>query len=157
MTSSGAGTLILTNGANTYTGGTNISAGVVQIGTTAAAGSIGAGTIVVSGDGTLSLVNIKGNILANNVTNGAGEMGTLNINGTAVNTISGALTDSVSDPLALTQSGAGTSILTNADNTYSGATTVSKGILQIGTATTAMSGPLLRWIYPDRIMERDRC
>ena len=137
MTSNGAGTLILANGANTYTGGTMISAGVVQIGTIAAAGSIGGGTIVVSTGGTLSLVNIKGNILANNVTNGAGGTGTLNINGTAVNTISGALTDSAADPLALTQSGAGTSILTNADNAYSGATTVSKGILQIGAATTS--------------------
>ena len=45
LAANGAGTLILTNAANTYTGGTTITNGVVQIGTTAAPGSIGGGPI----------------------------------------------------------------------------------------------------------------
>ncbi|HEY3898205.1 MAG TPA: autotransporter-associated beta strand repeat-containing protein [Chthoniobacter sp.] len=136
LIANGAGTLILTNGANTYSGGTTISNGTLQVGTVATAGSIpiGAGTISVSNGGTLSLVNIAGNALTNDVTNGAGGVGTLTVNSANTNTISGALTDGTPGQLALTQSGSGTTILTNGSNTYSGATTVSNGILQIGAA-----------------------
>ena len=131
---SGSGTLILTNAANTYTGGTNITNGFVQIGTTAAAGSIGGGAISIASSGTLTLVNAHGNTLANNITNGVATTGTLLVNSTLANTLSGALTDGATGTLALTQSGTGTTILTNANNSFSGATTISKGTLQIGTA-----------------------
>ena len=67
-----------------------------------------------------------------------GGAGTLQINSAKTITLSGALTDGAGT-LALTQSGTGTTILTNSGNTYSGATTVSAGVLQIGTATAAGS------------------
>ena len=135
LNANGAGTLILTSATNSYTGGTDISTGFVQIGTTAAAGSIGGGTISIANGGTLSLINLHGNVLANNVTNGVATTGTLIVNATTTNTLSGALTDGTTGTLALTQSGTGTTILTSAGNTFSGATTISKGTLQIGTAT----------------------
>ena len=142
VAASGAGTLILTNAANSYTGGTNVTNGFVQIGTTAAAGSIGGGAISIASGGTLTLVNAHGNLLANNITNGVATTGTLVVNSTLTNTLSGALTDGTTGTLALTQSGTGTTILTNANNSFSGATTISKGTLQIGTTTAPGSlGP----------------
>ena len=59
LAASGQGVLILTNAANTYTGGTDITDGTVQIGTTAAAGSIGGGTVSIASGGTLALVNAR--------------------------------------------------------------------------------------------------
>jgi autotransporter-associated beta strand protein len=136
----GAGTLILTNSSNTYTGATNISTGTLQIGTTATMGKISPGSAIgVSNGGTLSLVNVSGNTFANSVSNGAAGVGTLNLNSTATLTLSGALADGAAGQLAVTQSGAGTTILTNAGNTYSGATNITQGTLQLGTAAAAGS------------------
>jgi autotransporter-associated beta strand protein len=139
FSANGSGTLILTSVTNSYTGGTTIANGTVQIGTTAVGGSMGGGTISIANGGTLSLVNLHGNVLASNVTNGVGSTGTLIVSATTANTLSGALTDGASGNLALTQSGTGTTTLTNAGNSFSGATTISKGILQIGTVAAAGS------------------
>ena len=72
----------------------------------------------------LSVLNIVGNTLKNSVTNDVGGLGTLN-NGALTTTItfSGVLTDgTAAGQLAFTQSGAGSTILTNSGNTYTGAT-----------------------------------
>ena len=71
---SGAGTLILTGGANTYTGPTNITNGVVQVGTTGA-GTLGSGIVSLGNSGTPSLGHrgVKG-VLPNGLTNGLGVM-----------------------------------------------------------------------------------
>jgi autotransporter-associated beta strand protein len=130
----GAGTLILTNAANTYTGGTFITAGTVQIGTSAVPGSLGSGVVAVTGGGLLDVVNIHNNVLSNAVSNGVGGDGTLEINSKLNNTISGQLTDGGADQLFLLQNGTGTTILTNPNNSYSGGTVVAKGTLQIGTS-----------------------
>ena len=94
LTTNGAGTLILTNAANSYTGGTTINHGILQIGTTAVAGGFGAASAVtILNGGNLSLVNFNGATFANNVTNGQSGTGTLTINSAKGITLSGALTD----------------------------------------------------------------
>jgi autotransporter-associated beta strand protein len=139
ISADGAGTLILTNAANTYTGGTLIKTGTVQIGTSSAPGSLGAGVVTFDGSGTLDIVNIHNNLLSNSVTNSGTGNSVLEINSTLNNTISGPLTDGGGgSSLVLQQSGTGTTIVTNANNNYSGGTIVSKGTLQIGT--TGASG-----------------
>lgn len=97
------GTLIL-GGNNTYTGGTTISGGTLQVGN--------GGTV--------------GSILGNVVDNGV-----LAFNRSDVNTFSGM----ISGAGALNQAGKGTLVLTG-NNTYTGGTTVSDGILQIGNGGT---------------------
>jgi autotransporter-associated beta strand protein len=86
---------------NPYTGDTVINAGLVQVGTGGTSGSLGTGAVI--NDGTLSFNRSDSATIANLIS-GAG---------------------------SLSQTGAGTTILT-ADNTYTGATTVSAGTLQVG-------------------------
>ena len=87
--------------------------------------------MTVSSGGILFLVNVAGNTFDNNITNGVLGTGTLLINSANTNTLSGSLTDGAAGKLALTISG-GVTFLTNAGNTYSGATTISGGDLEIG-------------------------
>ena len=87
-------------GSNTYTGGTTVSAGTLQVGAGGTTGTLGSGT----------------------VTNNAALVFSRSDSLTVANAISGTG--------ALTQSGAGTLILTGG-NSY-GATTVSNGTLQVG-------------------------
>jgi filamentous hemagglutinin family protein len=103
----GSGTTILTSAGNTYTGATTISGGVLQIGNASAAGSLG-GTGTVTNNAVLRFA-------------GGGEV-------TVAKTISGTG--------AIEQAGSGKTILT-ANNTYSGPTTISDGILQIGNGGTS--------------------
>ncbi|WET38901.1 autotransporter-associated beta strand repeat-containing protein [Citrobacter enshiensis] len=99
------GTLILT-GANTYTGGTNISGGTLQLGDGTTNGSIQGD---IANAGTLALKPASGTSMAvSGVVSGSG---------------------------ALRMIGTGTAILTGA-NTYAGGTTISSGTLQIGDGTT---------------------
>jgi autotransporter-associated beta strand protein len=67
LTKLGAGTLILT-GNNTYTGGTNVNAGTVQVGH---ANALGTGTATVANGGTL---DVNGRSVANNITLGGGSL-----------------------------------------------------------------------------------
>ncbi|WP_455153133.1 autotransporter-associated beta strand repeat-containing protein [Cupriavidus basilensis] len=106
LTKAGAGTLVLTAG-NTYTGGTTIGAGTLQLGDGGTTGSI-------LGD------------VANS--------GVLAFDRSDVNTFSGA----VSGTGSLSQTGTGTTVLTNT-NTYAGGTTISAGTLQLGNGGTTGS------------------
>ncbi|MEG1121954.1 MAG: autotransporter outer membrane beta-barrel domain-containing protein [Citrobacter sp.] len=99
------GTLILT-GANTYTGGTNISGGTLQL-----------------GDGTTN-----GSVLGN-IAN-AGTLALKPASGTSM-----AVSGVVSGSGSLKMIGTGTAVLTGT-NTYTGGTTISSGTLQIGDGTT---------------------
>ena len=101
-----AGTTTLT-AANTYTGGTTISAGILQLGNGGTSGSI-------TGDVT------NNGIFAINRSNALSFGGV--ISGTG----------------AFQQNGSGTTILTAA-NTYTGGTTISAGILQLGNGGTTGS------------------
>jgi autotransporter-associated beta strand protein len=115
LTSSG-GTLaksgagtLILTGANTYTGTTTINAGTLQIGAGGTSGSI-ASTSSVTNNATL-LYNRSDALTASYAISGTG---------------------------ALAKSGDGTLILTGA-NTYTGATTINAGTLQIGAGGTSGS------------------
>jgi autotransporter-associated beta strand protein len=139
LNAGGAGTLILTSGSNSYTGVTVVSNGVLQIGAGTSAAKIGSGAIVIYNGGTLSLGNLSGTTFSNSVTNGAGGLGVLQVLLAKSTTLSGPITDGVIGKLGLTQGGSGTTILTNAGNNFSGATTISNGTLEIGSASAAGS------------------
>ncbi|MDB6118194.1 MAG: autotransporter outer rane beta-barrel protein, partial [Verrucomicrobiaceae bacterium] len=95
---------------NSYSGGTTISAGVLQVGSGSTTGTLGSGT----------------------VTNNA----TLTFNRSNTYTVANTITGSG----AVIQSGGGTTILTSASNDYAGTTTVSGGTLQVGNLGTGKTG-----------------
>ncbi len=137
----GGGATIFTN-VNTYQGGTRISGlflpSILQIGTASQGGAAGNGAIVVDNGGTLALVNASGNAMANNITNGLGGTGTVASTTATSITLSGVISDGAAGNIVLTHNGAGNLILTGA-NTYTGATTVSAGEIQVGN-NTALGG-----------------
>ncbi len=164
----GSGTTILT-GANTYTRGTTISAGTLQIGNGGTAGSI-VGNIVdnaalafdrsdavtfggrISGAGSLTQAGSGTTILTDANTYQGGTVisaGTLQIgDGGIRGSVTGNIVDNavlmfnrsnaliyagmISGAGSVIQAGTGTTILAGA-NTYTGATFVNAGMLQIGT------------------------
>lgn len=133
---SSQGGITLTNAHNTYSGLTSVTQNTLQIGTTTTPGSIGPNSPVqVHIAGTLLLVNVAGNTFANNISNGGGNVGTVNVNSAKTNTLSGTIADGSFGTIAFTQSGTGTTILTNT-NSYTGATSVTAGVLQIGNGST---------------------
>jgi fibronectin-binding autotransporter adhesin len=140
VTQDGTGTLVLANAGNTYTGATSVlSAGTIQVGTPALPGSMGlqapATAAVVNAGGTLALVNLNGNALANAISNGgAATSGTVLINSVNNNTLNGNITNAGVGLINVTQSGVGTTILNGAANNYGGVTTINAGILQLGLA-----------------------
>ena len=145
ITKTGAGVLRLTNSGNTYDGGTNLNGGVLAVGHNSAPSTSGtltltAGTLWADGgDRTIA----RAVSLAGNVTLGGRRDygGTYDLVLTATNTMTAARTLTVDDPdslvtisgalagaFALTKAGFGKLILAG-NNTYTGGTTVSAGIL----------------------------
>ncbi len=126
----GAGTLLLT-ASNTYTGGTTVSGGVLELGNSAALGlntaalAVNAGTLNLNGfSPTVGAVNGAGTI--NNVS--AGGSLTLTVgSGGAGGAFSGTI-QNTSGTLSLVKTGAGTQTLSGT-NTFSGGTQLNGGIL----------------------------
>ncbi len=162
----GAGKLVLT-GANTYTGNTLVSAGVLNA---AHADALGATTAVISGNSGVSgggvyvqngaALEVQGGIALGDAggktlyLNGSGSAGALrNVSGTNSNTgavilqsattigvDSGSLTLSGKvSGAGLTKIGAGTLALSG-DNTYTGGTVVSSGTLLVNNTTGSGTG-----------------
>ncbi|TAJ87610.1 autotransporter-associated beta strand repeat-containing protein [Reyranella sp.] len=159
----GSGTLTLT-GANTYTGGTTVWGGTLQGTTTSLQGNIennasvvfnqssngtyagnmsGSGALTLTGGGNLTLTGtnsysggttVSAGILTGNTTSLQGDI----VNNSAVvfdQTTSGTYAGVMSGTGNLTKTGAGTLILT-ANNTYTGGTIITGGILQLGNGGT---------------------
>ncbi|HZZ78560.1 MAG TPA: autotransporter-associated beta strand repeat-containing protein [Gemmataceae bacterium] len=162
LTKLGAGTLTLSNVANSYTGPTQISAGTLSVPKLANAGSnssIGAGSTIQLGNGTAATLSYTG--FSDSTDRGIAIMGT---GGTIQNKGTGTLTftgpiDNQGNPLTfdtnssditesaagviqsagtLTKIGTGTLRL-NGANTYGGATSINAGILQLGVTGSITS------------------
>ena len=155
LTKAGPGTLIL-GGANTYSGGTTLSAGQLNIN---AAAALGTGALTISGG---ALGNTSGSpitLSTNNTQNWNGNFtfagfAALNLGTGAVNmsssrtvtvvsnslTVGGVISDSGSG-YSLTKAGPGTLTLGGA-NTYSGGTMVWAGTLSITNSSALGSGGL---------------
>jgi autotransporter-associated beta strand protein len=136
LTKAGAGVLQLT-AANTFRGDTTVSSGTLTLGNSlalqnSALDTSGAGVVTITGLNALTLGGLKGSTnLGSVITTGYyGSLYSLTLNPGAgvTNTYSGAITDG--SALGLTKTGAGTQVLAGV-NTYSGATTINGGRLQV--------------------------
>ncbi|MGV3660925.1 MAG: beta strand repeat-containing protein [Prosthecobacter sp.] len=157
----GTGTTSI-NTENSYTGGTTVAKGTLQIGRT---GSLGTGTVTLgsTGGGDATLDNyLAGWTTSNNIVVAAGSGGTLTLEysstatgfGSAVFTGSITLNDNltmrseagsgvamrvqgaISGSSSITKTGAGVLRLENDNTGYSGTTTISTGTLQLGNNST---------------------
>ncbi|MGA2230751.1 MAG: autotransporter-associated beta strand repeat-containing protein [Tepidisphaeraceae bacterium] len=134
FTKSGAGTLTL-SGANSYSGGTTVTGGILQMGNASALGAAGGSLSLTGGE-----VDLHGFSLSVGTFFGAGTIddvsssnATLTVGGNSATTFTGILINSGSGSLSLVKSGLGTLVLTNA-NSYSGGTTIQSGTLQVGNS-----------------------
>ncbi len=128
---SGAGKLVLSN-ANTYglsagTVGTTLAAGTIEIGSNTA---LGAGDVAVTGAATLAAGAANLNA-ANNIVVTGGVTAAVDTQANTL-TLSGVISQTAASG-AVTKTGSGTLKLSGT-NTYTGATTVSNGTLQLGDA-----------------------
>jgi fibronectin-binding autotransporter adhesin len=132
--SSGA-IVVLTNTNNSYSGGTTVNGGLLQAQNTGALPGWSTGGITVNGGASLAVnVGGTGEWTAPNIDT---LRGAATFNGTAALGIDtsdagGSFTysSSIGGGLGLRKLGTGTLLLTSTNNTYSGGTTVSAGILQ---------------------------
>lgn len=148
LNKTGTGTLML-SGANTYTGDTTISAGVLRLGAlNAIPNGAGKGNVFVDAAGTLDIGGTGGNI---NGLSGTGTVDksltgadTLTVgNNDASSTFSGVIKNTAGT-VNLTKVGAGTLTLNgSAANTYGGTTTVNGGVLVLAKSSgNAVGGAL---------------
>jgi len=140
---SGSNTLVL-SGSNSYSGGTTLLSGSLQLGNANALGAI-TGNLAING-GTLDL---NGNSLTVGLLSGVGGVITsatgsitLTANSATSGTFGASIQQSGSGTVAFVKQGSGTLTMTGANNNYKGATTVSGGTLSVATK---MLYPNLAW------------
>ena len=131
LTKKSSGTLVLST-VNSYSGGTVVSNGTLQVGVANALPTAGSGDVAVYSPGTLDLNGLSDTINAlngdgtvDNVVGGAGSLtvGNNNNNGTFTGVLK-----NTAGTLALVKEGSGSQTLTAA-NTYTGTTTLGHGTL----------------------------
>ncbi len=153
LVKAGAGSLNIT-GNNTYTGGTTLNAGTLNIGHASALGSGsltfgGVSTVDNSSGSALSLTGISKQLWnadftfkgsnSLNLGTGAVSMNATRTVNVAANTLTvGGAISGTSATAGLTKAGAGTLVLLG-DNTYTGATSIASGLLQVGNGGTTGS------------------
>jgi autotransporter-associated beta strand protein len=131
----GSGIWTLT-GANTYGGGTTVTAGTLQLGTGGSLASTGA--LTVNG-GTFDL---NGNVQTVGALSGSGGAITLGSGTLTTNSASSTtLASTIMGTGALVKQGAGTLTLTG-NSSYSGGTTVLGGLVNLATAGNFGTGPI---------------
>ena len=144
LTKSGAGTWVL-GGANTYTGATSINAGTLAL---SGVGTLGTGSALTLGGGNLDLGTTSQTVGAVSVTAPAGSGDTISngsLTGTsyaASNTTGNAIISAnllVNGAAGFAKTGAGTVTLSGA-NTYTGLTTVTAGTLAYGASNVIATG-----------------
>ena len=155
LTKSGAGTLTITNNNSGYSGETRLEGGVLEIGNN---GALGTGTVTFRAAGTIRSTDATDRTLSlaigtftggNNTIYTYGSVGTGNLTfsgtgSTALGSVTRNLNilndttifgQSFTGAGAITKTGNGALILAG-NNTYTGATTINAGILQIGNGGT---------------------
>jgi fibronectin-binding autotransporter adhesin len=139
ITKTGTGTLTLL-GANTYTGGMAINGGIVNVGVAEGAGfgPLGNGGTISFAGGTLQYSAANANDYSARFSGAVNQAYKVDTNGQTV-TFASPLT---SGGGTLTKEGAGTLIIANNLNTYTGATVVNGGTLRI-TVANAGTGPIV--------------
>jgi autotransporter-associated beta strand protein len=171
LVKSGAGTLAMNMAGNTYTGGTTLNAGVLQVGASSTVsrgvltvGPLGTGTLSLNGgtlqdDGTgraiLSAVEIGGNVTLASAGSGGLTFGPSNNSGTLTTantmTITGAPTITVAAPTTIADTvcgnlnvmGPNTLTLTAASNSLTGTTQVGGGGTLVGTVANMATAPII--------------
>ena len=128
LTKTGTGELIL-SGADSYSGGTFVTAGTLALGLNNAL--LTSGTLTVSGTGTFDLAGHNQTLgalsdggVATGILTASSGTPTLTLNNSSANSFSGAITGS----LGITMAGSSTLTLSNS-NSFTGLTTVSAGTL----------------------------
>jgi fibronectin-binding autotransporter adhesin len=148
LTKNGAGTLTL-SGIDTYSGGTTVNAGTLQMSVVNQV--LNTGAVTISG-GTLDLQTFSQSVGAVTLTSGSISSSTGILTGTSFGLQSGTVNAILAGAGTVTKSTSGTVTLSGM-NTYTSATTISAGTLQINTngalgtilnGTTVSSGAALK-------------
>jgi len=138
LTKLGLGTLTL-SGSNSYGGVTKISGGTLQVTNLANAGTSGAigtnGTVILIDGGTFDYVGTTNSSMNRGLSLATGDGGLGVSNASVAVTLSGA----ISDVGNLVKRGAGTLRL-SASNSFTGATSVSAGTLELASLTGSAAG-----------------
>ena len=135
LTKIGLGTLKLSGNLSSYTGGTAINGGTLELLDPNALGSEG---IISFGGGTLEYANVVSADLSSRFSNGPDQAYSIAVNNTPV-TFSSALT---SNGGSLTKLGPGGLVL-NANNTFTGPTTISAGDLELAQSQALKNSPVV--------------